>query len=69
MKKYLLISVIMNCYNVEKYLKEGIKSLLLQTYKNWELIFWDKNSRENSKNIVKRLEDTRIKYYLKFMGV
>ena len=59
----------MNCYNVEKYLKEGIKSLLLQTYKNWELIFWDKNSRENSKNIVKRLEDTRIKYYLKFMGV
>jgi glycosyltransferase involved in cell wall biosynthesis len=69
MKKYLLISVIMNCYNVEKYLKESIKSLLLQTYKNWELIFWDKNSRENSKNIVKRLEDTRIKYYLKFMGV
>ena len=66
---YPLISVIMNCYNGEKYLHEAINSVCAQTYKNWELIFWDKNSRENSKNIVKRLEDTRIKYYLKFMGV
>ncbi len=64
-----LASVIMNCYNAEKYLKESIKSLLLQTYKNWELILLDKNSRGNSKNIVKKFKDKRIKYYLKFLGV
>ena len=52
MKKALFISVIMNCYNGKIYFKESIKRLLLQTYKNWELIFWDNNSRKNSKNIV-----------------
>ena len=52
MKKSLFISVIMNCYNGKIYFKESIKRLLLQTYKNWELIFWDNNSRKNSKNIV-----------------
>ena len=69
MKKSLFISVIMNCYNGKIYFKESIKSLLLQTYKNWELIFWDNNSRKNSKNIVLRFKDKRIKYYLKFLGV
>ena len=36
-----LVSVIMNCFNGEEYLSEAINSVLLQTYKNWELIFWD----------------------------
>ena len=46
----------MNCYNGEIYLKESIKSLLLQSYKNWELIFWDNNSRKNSKILFKDLK-------------
>ena len=50
-----LVSVIMNCHNGEKYLKDSIKSLMSQTYKNWELIFWDNNSLDNSKKIVKNL--------------
>ena len=36
-----LISVIANCYNGEKYLKELVQSLFDQSYTNWELIFWD----------------------------
>ena len=36
-----LVSVIMNCHNGEKYLEQSIKSIISQTYKNWELIFWD----------------------------
>ena len=58
-----LVSVIMNCHNGEKYLKESIKSLMSQTYKNWELIFWDNNSFDNSKKIVKKFKDKRIKYF------
>ena len=48
-----LVSVIMNCHNGEKYLKESIKSLTSQTYKRWELIFWDNKSLDNSKKIIR----------------
>ena len=44
-----LVSVIMNCHNGETYLKESISSLINQTYKNWELIFWDNFSNDRSK--------------------
>ena len=36
----------MNCYNGESYLNESIKSAISQTYKNWELIFWDNRSKD-----------------------
>ena len=58
-----LVSVIMNCHNGEEYLKESINSLMSQTYKNWELIFWDNKSFDNSKKIVKKFKDKRIKYF------
>jgi glycosyltransferase involved in cell wall biosynthesis len=58
-----LVSVIMNCYNGEKYLKEAINSVLQQTYSNWELIFWDNQSTDGSKLIIKSYEDDRILYF------
>ena len=58
-----LISVIMNCYNGSKYLKNSIKSLLNQKYKNWELIFWDNKSIDDSKKILLGFKDKRIKYF------
>ena len=48
-KKNILISVIMNCHNGEKFLNKSVKSVLDQSYKNWELIFWDNKSTDNSK--------------------
>ena len=59
--KKALISIIMNCRNGEKYLAKSLKSVINQSYKNWELIFWDNNSRDNSRNIIKNIEDKRIK--------
>ena len=53
----------MNCRNGEKYLAKSLKSVINQSYKNWELIFWDNNSRDNSRNIIKNIEDKRIKYF------
>jgi glycosyltransferase involved in cell wall biosynthesis len=53
----------MNCYNGERFLQESIKSVLSQTYENWELIFWDNQSNDKSAEIFKSFNDKRLKYY------
>ena len=58
-----LISIIMNCYNGEKYLHKCLNSVLKQTYKNWEIIFWDNQSNDKSAKIFKDYKDDRLKYY------
>ena len=58
-----LVSIIMNCYNGETFLCESIESVLSQTYKNWELIFWDNRSEDKSAKIFKSYNDKRFKYY------
>lgn len=58
-----LVSIVINCYNGEKYLAQCIESVLNQTYKNLELIFWDNQSIDRSKNIVQGYKDARIKYF------
>ena len=60
---YPLVSVIMNCYDGESYLAEAVKSVLNQTYKNFEVIFWDNQSRDKSAIIYKSFKDKRLKYY------
>ena len=62
MNKQPLVSVIMNCYNGEKYLKEAIDSVYAQTYKTWEIIFWDNTSTDNSAKIAKRY-DSKLHYF------
>jgi len=58
-----LVSIIVNCYNGDKYLSEALDSILDQTYQNWELIFWDNRSEDKSAEIFKRNKDKRFKYY------
>ncbi len=58
-----LVSIIVNCHNGETYLKDCLTSIMNQTYKNWELIFWDNFSKDNSKKILNNFSDSRIKYY------
>ena len=60
-----LVSIIMNCHNGETFLNLAIKSVLNQTYKKWELIFWDNNSSDNSAKIFHSFKDKRLKYYFK----
>lgn len=58
-----LVSIIMNCHNGEKFLRQSIQSVLHQSYKNWELIFWDNFSEDDSKKIIAKFSDKRIKYF------
>ena len=60
---YPLVSIIMNCYNGEKYLKDSIISIINQKFTDWELIFWDNNSTDNSGKIFKCFKDERFKYF------
>jgi glycosyltransferase involved in cell wall biosynthesis len=58
-----LVSVIMNCFDGETFLKESIQSVINQTYQNWELIFWDNRSKDRSAEIFKKYDDKKFKYF------
>ncbi len=53
----------MNCYNSDTYLRQAIESVFRQSYENWEIIFWDNNSTDNSSEIARSYKDERFKYY------
>lgn len=59
-----LVSIIMPLYNTAEYTDESIKSVINQTYQNWELIIADDCSTDGSgKCAEKFLADKRIKYF------
>lgn len=53
----------MNCHNGEKYLSDSLQSIINQKYKNWELIFWDNCSIDNSRVIFKSFSEKRFRYF------
>ena len=60
-QKNILVSVLINNYNNQKYLKKSIDSCLNQTYKNLEVIIFDDNSTDNSKKIIKKIKNKKLK--------
>jgi glycosyltransferase involved in cell wall biosynthesis len=58
----MLFSIILPTYNREKFIPTAIESVLNQSYKHWELIIIDNASSDNTKEVVRRYSDTRIKY-------
>jgi glycosyltransferase involved in cell wall biosynthesis len=42
------VSVIMNCFNGEKYLREALDSIFAQTFEDWEIVFIDNCSTDSS---------------------
>lgn len=59
-----LVSIIMNCYNGERFLREAIDSASAQAYTNWELVFWDNASTDGTREIaLSYANDGRFKYH------
>ena len=58
-----LVSIIMPSYNTASYIGLTIKSILNQTYQEWELIIVDDCSIDETDNIVYSFKDKRIRYY------
>lgn len=64
-EKQMLISIIIPTYNRSSYLLECMKSVLAQTFSNWECLVIDDGSTDDTEHVVKRLvnNDSRIKYF------
>ena len=43
-----LVSIIMLSHNHEEFVEESVRSILAQTYTNWELLFYDLNSKDDT---------------------
>ncbi|GAB4534204.1 MAG: hypothetical protein Tsb0014_20230 [Pleurocapsa sp.] len=52
-----LVSVIIPCYNCDRWIGEGINSVLAQTYPNIEIIVVDDGSTDSSLEIIKSYSD------------
>ena len=51
-------SVIIPCYNVEKYIENTVKTVLNQTYKDFEIILIDDGSNDSTLAILNNLKET-----------
>lgn len=59
-----LVSVVMPCYNAEKYIRESIDSVINQTFKDWELIVVNDGSKDGSLSIIQEYasKDQRVRF-------
>lgn len=58
------LSIVVPCYNAEKYIGRCIESILNQSFEDFELIVVNDGSHDNSESIIKNFadQDCRIKY-------
>lgn len=54
------VSIITPCYNSSEFLEDTIKSVLSQTFQDWEWIITDDRSSDNSVEIIKKHKESRI---------
>ena len=63
-KEKTKVDIILPNYNSSSYIKETIKSIMGQTFKNWRLIIVDDNSDKKTKNILKKYsKNKKIKIF------
>ena len=55
------VTIIIPVYNAEKTIEKCISSVLNQTYKNLEILVIDDGSKDNSFEVIKSIDDPRIK--------
>lgn len=63
----ILVSIIIPVYNRKELVAEMVKSIIAQSYKNWELLLIDDGSTDGAFEVCKELaaSDSRIKVYVR----
>lgn len=57
-------SIIMNVCDGRHYLHEALASVFAQTFEDWELIFWDDQSKDDSASVLRAFPaDSRVRYF------
>lgn len=66
-RKDMKFTIIMPTYNDSESIIEALDSVVMQTYKNWELLISDDGSTDDTREIIqqylKKKKEKRIKYY------
>jgi glycosyltransferase involved in cell wall biosynthesis len=52
-----LVTVIINCLNADRYMREAIESVYQQTYTHWEIVLWDNASTDSTREIAESFDD------------
>jgi glycosyltransferase involved in cell wall biosynthesis len=58
----MLVTVVINCLDGERYLREALDSVFAQTYPDWEIVFWDNHSSDATGRIASSYGD-RVRYF------
>ncbi len=58
----LMLSIVIPCYNAQKYLRLAVNNLKKQTYEDWEAIFVDDGSTDQTGEILDKLLAGKEKY-------
>ncbi len=61
--KKVKISILMTVFNHQKYVHSSIKSILKQSFRDFEFVIIDNGSTDASKYIMKKFKDKRIRFY------
>lgn len=56
-----VVSIIMPAYNVERWIKQALDSVLMQTFSDWECLVVDDGSSDKTPLIVSSVADARIR--------
>lgn len=59
-----MISIIIPVYNVEKFIRQCLDSILSQSYKNYEVILIDDKSKDSSLDIIREYEKNILIFLL-----
>ena len=61
-----LVSIIMLSHNEDRFVEESVRSVMAQTYQNWELLFMDDSSKDDTLQLLMQLKDEDDNSWVKY---